>query len=144
MARRRAAGWCSSARQAAARRCWLARAAADAASRADIFRIYLEKKPFRDEQINCAVLGAATDKYSADAIRQIVENAASIPWRRAIETGEERPISQADVLAAVREVPADLAEWTKLVGRYEEFAKQSQTKTAIGFRKAGQPQSSGA
>jgi SpoVK/Ycf46/Vps4 family AAA+-type ATPase len=109
----------------------------DAAARADIFRIYLARKPFLDAHIDPVALGEATTNYSADAIRQIVENAASIPWRQAIETGEERAINQADLLQAIAETPADLAEWTKLVGRYEEFAKQSQTKSAIGFRKAG-------
>jgi SpoVK/Ycf46/Vps4 family AAA+-type ATPase len=109
----------------------------DAAARADIFKIYLERKPFRDESLNLVELGRLTENYSADAIRQIVENAASIPWRHAIETGEERAISQADLLQAISETPADLAEWTKLVGRYEEFAKQSQTRSSMGFRKGG-------
>jgi AAA+ superfamily predicted ATPase len=111
----------------------------DAAARTAIFRIYLERRPFLDADIDAAALGRATENYSADAIRQIVENAASIPWRQAIETGEERAIGQADLLRAIAETPPDLAEWTKLVGRYEEFAKQSLTKSAIGFRK-GQPQ----
>jgi transitional endoplasmic reticulum ATPase len=112
----------------------------DVSSREDIFKIYLSRKPFREEEIDYRALAEATDKYSADAIRQVVENAAAIPWRKAIETGEERPIGTADALAALAEVPPDLAEWTKLVGRYEEFAKQSQNKSAIGFRKAGKPQ----
>jgi ATP-dependent 26S proteasome regulatory subunit len=110
----------------------------DARSRSEIFRIYLERKPFREDAIDYRALGATTENYSADAIRQIVENAAAIPWRRAIETGEERPISQADLRQAIDETPADLAEWQKLVGRYEEFAKQSQTKSTLGFRKAAQ------
>jgi SpoVK/Ycf46/Vps4 family AAA+-type ATPase len=116
----------------------------DQAARSEIFRIYLERKPYRESEIDVVALARLTDDYSADALRQVVENAAAIPWRQAIETGEERAISQSDLLQAIHETPPDLAEWRKLVGRYEEFAKQSQTRSTLGFRKSAQPQANSA
>jgi transitional endoplasmic reticulum ATPase len=107
--------------------------------REEILRIYLAKRPFVAEEIDLAAIAARTERYSADALRQLVENAASIPWREAIETGEQRPIAQADLEKAIAQTQPDLAEWEKLVGRYKEFADQSLTRPGIGFTKGNLP-----
>ena len=109
----------------------------EAPGRADIFKIYLGKKPLVAEDIDYKVLGEQSRHYSPDSIRQIVENAASIPWRRAIETGQADPISQGNLLEAIKQTPPDLTEWEKVVSRYEEFAKQSLKHSGVGFRKPG-------
>jgi AAA+ superfamily predicted ATPase len=106
----------------------------DAAARADIFKLYLGQRPYVSDGIDYALLGAETHHYSPDAIRQVVENAASIPWRAAIQGAEPRPIGMEDVMQAIKDTPSDLAEWEKVVSRYEEFAKQSLKKPSIGFR----------
>ncbi len=108
----------------------------DLDSREEIFRLYLSRKPFVSDDIDMAELARLTEKYSADSIRQLVENAAAIPWREAIVGGEQRPLSMVDMQAALTTIGPDLAEWEKLVVRYEEFAKQSLQKSGIGFRSA--------
>ncbi len=107
----------------------------DSASRRDIFALYIARKPLVDPELDLDALANLTEHYSADSIREIVETAATIPWREAIEHGSARAITQADMLAAIQQTPADLAEWEKLVSRYDEFAKQTKQKSAIGFRK---------
>jgi len=109
----------------------------EAPGRADIFKIYLGQKPLVAEDIDFAELGRKSNHYSPDSIRQIVENAATIPWRRAIETGDADPISQQDLLSAIKQTPPDLTEWEKVVSKYEEFAKQSLKHSGVGFRKPG-------
>ncbi|MCH7472558.1 ATP-binding protein, partial [bacterium] len=104
--------------------------------RSEVFKIYLGQKPFVEEGIDFGSLAEKTEHYSADAIRQVVENAAAIPWRIAIETGEARAISADDLAAAVKQTSPDLTEWEKLVGRYQEFAEKSLKRPGIGFRKS--------
>ena len=41
-----------------------------------------------------------------------------------------------DLQESLKTIGPDLAEWEKLVVRYEEFAKQSMQKSGIGFRSA--------
>lgn len=106
--------------------------------REEILRLYLAKRPLAAQEIDVSKIAALTEHYSADALRQLVENAATIPWRAAIETGEERAIGSEDLLSAVALTPPDLGEWEKHVRRYEEFAKQSLAKPTMGFRR--QPQ----
>lgn len=103
--------------------------------REEILRLYLAKRPLAAEGIDTQRVAALTEHYSADALRQLVENAATIPWRTAIETGEERKITTEDLLTALSQTPPDLAEWEKHVKRYEEFAKQSLAKPTMGFRR---------
>ncbi|MCB1187507.1 AAA family ATPase [bacterium] len=110
----------------------------DLTSREEIFRLYLGKKPFVSDDIDAAELARRTEKYSADSIRQLVENAAAIPWREAINGAEPRPLSMIDLEESLKTIGPDLAEWEKLVVRYEEFAKQSMQKSGIGFRSAQQ------
>lgn len=106
-----------------------------AKEREEVLRIYLDQKPFVAEDIDLAAIAARTERYSADALRHLVENAASIPWREAIETGNERPIGQSDLEKAIAQTQPDLAEWEKLVSRYREFADQSLKRPGIGFSK---------
>ncbi len=103
--------------------------------RAEIFRLYLSQRPLVAEGIDYQALGEITAQYSPDAIRQVVENAASIPWRAAISSGEARPIGQADLTQAIEQTPPDLTEWEKVVSRYQDFARQSLSKPGIGFRR---------
>ncbi len=107
--------------------------------RAEIFKIYLNARPFVSEDIDWSWLAQNSVNYSADAIRQVVENAATIPWRSAIEGGEERAINMADLKSALASTPPDLQEWEKLVRRYNEFDQQTLKRPGIGFRKAGEP-----
>ncbi|MBN2081336.1 AAA family ATPase [bacterium] len=107
----------------------------DAGARAEILKLYLEKKPFIEDGIDYAAFGAKLEHYSPDAIRQVVENAAAIPWREAIETGAARPIGAVDIAVSIEQTPPDLTEWEKVVKRYEEFAKQSNKQVGIGFKK---------
>ena len=107
----------------------------DRNSRREIFELYLSKKPLVGDDTDAEELARLTEHFSADAIREIVEVAAAIPWREAIESGTSRPISQADLITAIEQTHADLSEWEKLVSRYDEFAKQSKQSKAIGFRK---------
>lgn len=108
------------------------------AERAEIFRIYMARKPFVDDAIDYDELAQLTEHYSADSIRQIVENAASIPWRAAIESGEANAVSMEHLRQAITQTPADLAEWEKLVQRYQEFSQHSLKRPGIGFKKSPQ------
>jgi SpoVK/Ycf46/Vps4 family AAA+-type ATPase len=110
--------------------------------RAEIFRIYLSQKPLVATEVDWDELARLTEHCSADTIRQIVENAASIPWRAAIETGEVVSINMEHLRAAIGQTPPDLAEWEKLVQRYQEFAQHSLKKPGIGFRKGAKGKAS--
>lgn len=105
------------------------------AERAEIFRIYLSRKPFVDADIDYDELARLTEHYSADSIRQIVENGASIPWRAAIQTGDAIAVNMEHLRLAITQTPADLAEWEKLVERYQDFAQHSMKRPGIGFKK---------
>jgi ATP-dependent 26S proteasome regulatory subunit len=115
----------------------------DVIERKAIFKLYLDRRPFVDSDgIDYETLAEKTHFHSSDSIRQIVEDAATIPWKQAIRTGEERPIEMADVLKAVESRQPDLVEWDKLVSRYEEFARAMREKPVIGFRSTkAKPQS---
>lgn len=105
----------------------------DEDARSDIFRIYIARKPMVAEGIDLTELARRTPHHSADAIRAIVDEAAAIPWLKAVEGGEARPISQDDLLAALEKVPPDLQEWQRMLARFEEFAEPVQLSRRIGF-----------
>jgi transitional endoplasmic reticulum ATPase len=106
-----------------------------AEERAAIFGLYLKQKPFVAEDLDLAELALLSEHHSADSIRQVVENAAAIPWRNAIETGDAQPLAMEHLRQALQQAAPDLVEWEKLVSRYQEFASKSLAKPAIGFRK---------
>ncbi|MEP0814065.1 MAG: AAA family ATPase [bacterium] len=110
----------------------------NAEERKAVLELYVGKKPFVDrEGIDFDELAAKTEYHSSDNLRQLVEDAATIPWKEAIKTGVARPLEMKDLLAALDSRQADLLEWDKLVRRYEEFARQTRVKTVIGFRNPG-------
>ena len=108
----------------------------DFEARKEILSLYLNKKPLVADDIDLDELARRTELFSAAALQQLVEEAASIPWKEAIRTGQARPITMADLIAALSRRKPDLAEWEKLLDRYQEFAALAdQKQRQIGFRR---------
>jgi len=114
----------------------------DLVAREEVLRIYCGRKPMMATDIDFGALAKSTERHSADSLRQLVEDAANIPWKEAIRTGVERPISMPDFEAALEKRKPDLAEWNRLVRRYEEFARQVEDKISIGFLHKAAPKRS--
>lgn len=108
----------------------------DKVAREEILKLYANKIEMIDQNIDYQHLAAITEHHSADSLRQLVLDAASIPWKKAIKGDQQLCITQADFELALKKRPADLAEWLKLLSQYEEFAKQAEKiRTGIGFSK---------
>ena len=108
----------------------------DFEARKEILCLYLGKKPLVAEDIDLDELARRTELFSAAALQQLVEDAASIPWKEAIRTGQARPITMADLITALSRRKPDLAEWERLLDRYQEFATLAdQKQRQIGFRR---------
>jgi AAA+ superfamily predicted ATPase len=114
----------------------------DLPAREEVLRIYCARKPLMGDDVDFKALAEVTEHHSADSLRQLVEDAANIPWKEAIRTGVERPISMSDFTAALEKRKPDLAEWNRLVRRYEEFARQVVDKVSIGFLHKSAPKRS--
>lgn len=108
----------------------------DKDAREEILKLYACKIQMIDSNIDFMHLAKITEHHSADSLRQLVLDAASIPWKKAIQGNEQLTITQADFETALKKRPADLSEWLKLLSQYEEFAKQAEKiRTGIGFAK---------
>jgi len=92
----------------------------DMAARARIFQLQLKNR-LSDEAIDYEELARRTEGYSGADIRAICERAAQAVFLEAIQTGNERPISMSDILAALEHIrPSVTPEQLK---RFEAWRK---------------------
>lgn len=98
----------------------------DKKSREALFKLYCKNRPVG--KISWGRLARATEGYSSADIKQICEDAATIPWKEAFEGKRERPIEMRDFLKAIRKRKSSLTEWfgtvkKQLVGRKEKVVQ---------------------
>jgi transitional endoplasmic reticulum ATPase len=83
----------------------------DAASRKQIFEIFLKDRPLSSD-IDLARLAESTEGYSGADIEELCSMAAAIPWKDALAGGAERDIDMADFLSAMSEHKPSLFAWS--------------------------------
>jgi SpoVK/Ycf46/Vps4 family AAA+-type ATPase len=95
----------------------------DAPARGSILEYHLRERPVAG--IDLAAIAAATDNYSGADLAHVCETAAEFAMRDSIATGEIRMISQADMLAAAREVRPSTEAWFGTARNVAMFANES-------------------
>lgn len=101
----------------------------DHKSRAELFRIYLKKRPLA-KGISYGRLARATAGYSSADIKQICDDAAAIPWKEAFMTGKERPVMMKDLLKVIRQSKSTLPPWYAAANK--EIGKQKEVEIIDG------------
>ncbi|WP_433293340.1 AAA family ATPase [Actinoplanes sp. CA-030573] len=95
----------------------------DKAARAAILEYHLRDRPVAG--IDLGKVADATEHYSGADLAHVCETAAEFAMRDSIATGEIRMISQADMLAAVREVRPSTDAWFATARNVAMFANES-------------------
>jgi SpoVK/Ycf46/Vps4 family AAA+-type ATPase len=95
----------------------------DAPARAAILEYHLRDRPVAG--IDLRALAEITDHYSGADLAHVCETAAEFAMRDSIATGEVRMISQADMLAAAREVRPSTEAWFGTARNVAMFANES-------------------
>ncbi|MDY6865050.1 MAG: ATP-binding protein [Halobacteriota archaeon] len=84
----------------------------DQASRVEIFKIHLKKRP-TSKKLDYGKLSELTGGYSGADIEEICEEAARIPLEEAIEGKPQRKITIEDLLEAIENRPSSVTAWFK-------------------------------
>ena len=95
----------------------------DAAARAAILEYHLRERPIAG--IDLRAVAAATENFSGADLAHVCETAAEFAMRDSIASGEVRMISQADMLAAAREVRPSTEAWFATARNVAMFANES-------------------
>ena len=108
----------------------------DLEARRKIFELNLEDKPLSHD-IDLDELAGLTEDYSGADISYICKKAAAIPFKEAIETGEERDICMEDMVQAMDNVGLSLDE--KVIEGFENYFKDHSGKPIAQKKDAGVP-----
>jgi SpoVK/Ycf46/Vps4 family AAA+-type ATPase len=95
----------------------------DKAARAAILEYHLRDRPVAG--IDLGKVADATEHYSGADLAHVCETAAEFAMRDSIATGDVRMISQADMLAAAREVRPSTDAWFATARNVAMFANES-------------------
>ncbi|BBH70828.1 cell division control protein 48 CDC48 [Actinoplanes sp. OR16] len=95
----------------------------DRPARAAILEFHLRDRPVAG--IDLDAVAAATEHYSGADLAHLCETAAEFAMRDSIASGEIRMISQADMLAAAREVRPSTDAWFGTARNVAMFANES-------------------
>ncbi len=99
----------------------------DTVSRKALFQLHSKTRPTKSG-IHWGRLARATWGYSAADIKQICDDASSIPWKEAFKSGKERAVEMKDFLKAIKKRKSSLPPW------YESAKKQigdTEEKTVV-------------
>jgi len=83
----------------------------DLDSRIEILKIYTRGRPLSSD-VDFRKLAELTEGYSAADIDEICNNAASIPWKKAVSGSSERNITLDDFLKAIEGQESTLIPWS--------------------------------
>ena len=89
----------------------------DTTSRKALFILHSKSRPTKPG-VRWGRLARATVGYSAADVKQLCDDAASIPWKEAFKSGHERPVEMKDYLKATKKRKSSLPPW------YESAKKQ--------------------
>ncbi len=95
----------------------------DEAARQSILDLHLGKRPC-DSDLDTARLSQDTEQFSGADLAALVDEAASRVLTEVLGGGTERPITQADLLAARKPMKASTTEWLATARNYVEYANE--------------------
>ena len=96
----------------------------DQPSREAILAILLAKKPC-DAGLDLGALAKKTDGFSGADLSAVVDNAVEDKLREAFKSGQPAPITQKDLLKALKRVRPSTKEWFTTARNYALYANQS-------------------
>jgi len=94
----------------------------DLPARAAIFEFHLRDRPL--EGIDVDDLARRTEAFSGADIAHLCETAAEAAMMDSMRTGTPRPIRQADMLGALREVRSSTGAWFSMARNHAMFANE--------------------
>jgi SpoVK/Ycf46/Vps4 family AAA+-type ATPase len=95
----------------------------DAAARHKILSVHLADRPVAGD-IDLKAIVKMTEKYTGADLAHVCESAAEAALMSAIETGNARPIAQADLLRALREISPTTSEWFSTARNFAIFQNE--------------------
>jgi ATP-dependent 26S proteasome regulatory subunit len=93
----------------------------DRPARLEILRLHLRQRPV-EASVDLAVLAEKTAEFSGADLLDLVERAVEVPLREALQSGQVRPLTQADLAAALAAVKPTTREWFTTARNYATFA----------------------
>ncbi len=111
----------------------------DLEGREEIFKIHIDGRPV-DDSVNFRKLAESTEGYSSADIKLICDEAAKIPWKESMESGEKRPISMEDFKKVLSERKPSITPWLKQAEKQLRESGESELYTGLSeyvFKRAG-------
>jgi transitional endoplasmic reticulum ATPase len=93
----------------------------DRAARTEIVRLHLRERP-TEASVSLADVAKKTEEFSGADLLDLVERATERPLKDALRTGEVRPITPADMQAALSAAKPTTREWFATAKNYATFA----------------------
>ncbi|MBI2079493.1 hypothetical protein HYT84_01915, partial [Candidatus Micrarchaeota archaeon] len=90
--------------------------APDFSARKELFKFYLKDLPI-EKKIDFDKLASSTENFAASDIMAICENASSVAFEKAVDTGDEHKIDQSMIMSAIKNERSDITEWFNMVAR---------------------------
>jgi SpoVK/Ycf46/Vps4 family AAA+-type ATPase len=92
----------------------------DRQAREEMLRIMLSGRPIKD--VDYGLLAQKTELFSGADLAGLVERATDIVLEEALSTGNERSITTADLLQALKREKSSITPWLEVARNYVEFA----------------------
>ena len=93
----------------------------DEAARLEILRLHLRKRPLHAD-VNAGEIARKTADFSGADLSELVERATEFPLQEAMRGGEPRPLTQADLVSALKKTKPTTREWFATAKNYATFA----------------------
>jgi transitional endoplasmic reticulum ATPase len=74
------------------------------------------------KDVNIGELARKTAEYSGADLAELIERATEAPLNEAMRGGEQRPVQQSDLLAALKKMKPTTREWFATAKNYATFA----------------------
>ena len=97
----------------------------DREARAAILRLLCKGKPVED--VDFALLGKKTDRFSGADLKAVVDRAVEGKLKEAMQTGIPKPLATKDLMRALRSVNPSTKEWFGTARNYATHANQDGT-----------------
>ena len=94
----------------------------DAPARHRLLEIYLAGRPYAPD-VDYAEFVQLLDGYSGADVKAIIGRAATIPFMDAVGGAEPRPITRADLISVIQEMPPSVRK--KDLVKFEQFAREN-------------------
>jgi transitional endoplasmic reticulum ATPase len=93
----------------------------DEPARLEILRLHLRKRPLHDD-VNAGEIARKTADFSGADLSELVERATELPLQEAMRGGASRPLTQADLMNALKKTKPTTREWFATAKNYATFA----------------------